>query len=49
MYCDGLVSYWRKMTEAPVTVSLSVTDSLGDTEAPQTKSFTLDQNSEHLH
>jgi len=37
------------MTEAlPVTVSLSVTDSLGDTETPQTKSFTLDQNSEHL-
>ena len=49
MYCDGIVSYWRKMTEAlPVTVSLSVTDSLGDTETPQTKSFTLDQNSEHL-
>jgi hypothetical protein len=49
MYCDGIVSYWRKMTEAlPVTVSLSVSDSLGDVETPQTKSFTLDQNSEHL-
>jgi len=49
MYCDGLVSYWRKMTEAlQVTVNLSVSDSLGDVETPQSKTFYLNEDSEHL-
>ena len=50
MYCDGIVSYWRKMTEAvPVTVSSCRSPTAWATpKHPQTKSFTLDQNSEHL-